>query len=79
MEKYEIEALVQNCIDAYNWIKEQIGELDTRNITIEDVKRVVKIPGYEYLGAFGEVFRTYETISRLQEGGDDYESTSGTK
>lgn len=79
MEKYEIEALVQNCIDAYNWIKEQIGELDTRNITIEDVKRVVKIPGYEYLGAFGEIFRTHETISRLQEGGDDYESTSGTK
>lgn len=71
MDKYEIEALVQNCIDAYKWIKEQIGELDTRNITIEDIKRVIKIPGYEYLGAFGEVVNTHKLITRLQEGGTD--------
>lgn len=71
MEKYEIEALVQNCIDAYNWIKEQIGEIDTHNVKIEDVKRVIKIPGYEYLGGFGEIKRTHEIITRLQEGGND--------
>lgn len=71
MEKYEIEALVQNCIDAYNWIKEQIGEIDTHNVKIEDVKRVIKIPGYEYLGAFGEVVNTHNIITRLQEGGND--------
>lgn len=71
MDKYEIEALVQNCINAYNWIKEQIGTLDTHNVTIEDVKRVIKIPGYEYIGAFGEVVRTYEILKRLEEGGND--------
>lgn len=71
MEKYEIEALVQNCIEAYNWIKEEIGEIDMHNVKFEDVKRVVKIPGYEYLGALGEVVRTHELITRLQEGGTD--------
>ena len=71
MEQYEIEALVQNCINAYNWIKSEIGEIDMHNVTIGDVKRVIKIPGYEYLGAFGEVVRTHEIITRLQEGGND--------
>lgn len=74
MKQYELDALVQNCIDAYNWIKEQIGDLDTHNVTVEDVKRVIKVPGYEYLAAFGEVVRTHEILTRLEEEEENFGS-----